>query len=74
MSLCRGQGHGRGRDQTARRLLERAALARQTDAIERAQPECAAFAAALREQARQFRFEAIARELARGAAAEGALR
>jgi CheY-like chemotaxis protein len=46
----------------------------QLDAIERAQPECASCAAALRELARQFRFEAIARELARAAAAEGALR
>ncbi|GAB3773688.1 ATP-binding protein [Ramlibacter monticola] len=47
----------------------------QLDAIERAQPECGAFANALRELARQFRFEAIARELARSTAApEGALR
>jgi signal transduction histidine kinase/DNA-binding NarL/FixJ family response regulator len=38
----------------------------QLDAIEAAQPECAAFCAGLREQARQFQFEAIARELARG--------
>ena len=37
----------------------------QLDAIEAAQPECASFAAALRESARQFQFEAIARELAR---------
>lgn len=35
------------------------------DAIEAAQPECAAFAEAMRELARQFQFEAIARELAR---------
>ncbi|MBC5765177.1 ATP-binding protein [Ramlibacter albus] len=37
----------------------------QLDAIEAAQPECASFAAALRELARQFQFETIARELAR---------
>ena len=36
-------------------------------ATEAAQPECAAFAAAMRELARQFQFEAIARELARAA-------
>ena len=47
----------------------------QLDAIEGAQPECAVFANAMRELARQFRFEAIARELARAApATEGALR
>jgi CheY-like chemotaxis protein len=44
----------------------------QLDAIERAQPECAALAASLRELARQFRFEAIARALAAAAAPEGA--
>ncbi|NML43541.1 response regulator [Ramlibacter sp. G-1-2-2] len=36
----------------------------QLDAIDAAQPECAAFSAALREQARQFQFEAIGRALA----------
>jgi CheY-like chemotaxis protein len=47
----------------------------QLDAIEAAQPECAAFAEAMRELARQFQFEAIARELARAApAAAGASR
>jgi CheY-like chemotaxis protein len=47
----------------------------QLDAIQSARPECAAFADAMRELARQFRFEAIARELARVAPdAEGALR
>lgn len=42
----------------------------QLDAIEAAQPECAAFAAALRDRARQFQFEAIARELASRAGSE----
>jgi CheY-like chemotaxis protein len=37
----------------------------QLDAIDAAQPECASFTAALRESARQFQFESIARELAR---------
>jgi signal transduction histidine kinase/DNA-binding NarL/FixJ family response regulator len=36
----------------------------QLDAIEAAQPECASFAAALRELARQFQFEAMTRKLA----------
>jgi CheY-like chemotaxis protein len=36
----------------------------QLAAIETAQPECASFVAAMRELARQFQFEAIARELA----------
>lgn len=40
-------------------------IQQQLDAIERAQPECAAFTHRLREMARQFQFEAIARELAR---------
>lgn len=44
----------------------------QLDAIDAAQPACAAFTAAMREQARQFQFEAIARELARAPQAEGA--
>lgn len=39
-------------------------IQQQLDAIEQAQPECGAFAARLREMARQFQFEAIARELA----------
>jgi CheY-like chemotaxis protein len=47
----------------------------QLDAIEAAQPACAGFAQAMRDLARQFRFEAIARELARtDAGTEGALR
>jgi CheY-like chemotaxis protein len=46
----------------------------QLDAIEAAQPECRSFAAALREQARQFQFEAMARTLSAGARAEGAMR
>jgi signal transduction histidine kinase/purine-cytosine permease-like protein/DNA-binding NarL/FixJ family response regulator len=46
----------------------------QLDAIEAAQPECCSFAAALREQARQFQFEAMARTLSAGAQAEGAMR
>jgi signal transduction histidine kinase/CheY-like chemotaxis protein/purine-cytosine permease-like protein len=37
----------------------------QLDAIDAAQPECAAFTAAMRDLARQFQFEAIARALAR---------
>jgi signal transduction histidine kinase/DNA-binding NarL/FixJ family response regulator len=37
----------------------------QLDAIDAAQPECAAFTNAMRELARQFQFEAIGRELAR---------
>jgi hypothetical protein len=37
----------------------------QLDAIDAAQPGCAAFTAALRSSARQFQFEAIARELGR---------
>lgn len=41
------------------------------DAIEAAQPECAAFAAAQRTSARQFQFEAIARELARAPVSAG---
>jgi len=41
----------------------------QLDAIESAQPGCSAFAAAMRELARQFQFEAIARELSRAAPA-----
>jgi CheY-like chemotaxis protein len=46
----------------------------QLDAIDRAQPASAPFTAAMRELARQFQFEAIGRELARGGlqAAEGA--
>ncbi len=36
----------------------------QLDAIEAAQPECAGFADAMREHARQFQFEAISRRLA----------
>lgn len=43
----------------------------QLDAIAAAQPECEAFAAAMRELARQFQFEAIGRELARAPAMEG---
>ncbi len=43
----------------------------QLDAIDAAQPECAAFTQAMRELARQFQFEAIGRALARAAAAEG---
>jgi signal transduction histidine kinase/CheY-like chemotaxis protein/purine-cytosine permease-like protein len=43
----------------------------QLDAIEREQPGCAAFCEALRELARQFQFEAIARELARAPAVMG---
>jgi signal transduction histidine kinase/purine-cytosine permease-like protein len=39
------------------------------DAIEAARPDCAAFAGALRDLARRFQFEAIARELARAPAA-----
>jgi signal transduction histidine kinase/CheY-like chemotaxis protein/purine-cytosine permease-like protein len=46
----------------------------QLDAIEAAQPECSSFAAALREQARHFQFEAMARALAAGAQPEGAVR
>ncbi|MEJ8840613.1 hybrid sensor histidine kinase/response regulator [Ramlibacter sp. AN1133] len=47
----------------------------QLDAIEATQPECAAFAHAMRERAREFRFELMARELARAATIpEGALR
>jgi CheY-like chemotaxis protein len=46
----------------------------QLDAIEAAQPECRSFAAALREQARHFQFEAMARALAAGAQPEGAVR
>ncbi|MDB5912887.1 MAG: response regulator, partial [Ramlibacter sp.] len=47
----------------------------QLDAIDAAQPQAAAFTAAMRELARQFQFEAIGRELARGLpAAEGATR
>jgi len=50
-------------------------IQQQLDAIDSRQPECAAFTAAMRELARQFRFEAIARELARTRpAAEGAMR
>jgi hypothetical protein len=37
----------------------------QLDAIDRNQPECGSFTAAIRELARQFQFEAIGRELAR---------
>lgn len=49
-------------------------IQQQLDAIEQAQPECAAFTVRLREMARQFQFEAIARELARPRpAAQGAL-
>ncbi|HEX7892532.1 MAG TPA: ATP-binding protein, partial [Ramlibacter sp.] len=40
-------------------------ILQQLDAIDTQQPECAAFTGALRELARQFQFEAIARELAR---------
>ena len=46
----------------------------QLDAIEAAQPECGSFAAALREQARHFQFEAMARALSAGAQPEGAMR
>jgi len=45
----------------------------QLEAIEAAQPECAAFAREIRELARQFQFEAIGRALAR-AQPEGAMR
>ena len=38
----------------------------QLDDIEAAQPECASFAAAMRELARQFQFEAMSRHLAAG--------
>jgi signal transduction histidine kinase/ActR/RegA family two-component response regulator len=41
----------------------------QLDAIDAAQPECTSFTAGLREQARQFQFEAMARELDRAAPA-----
>ena len=48
-------------------------ILQQLDAIDQAQPECAAFTQGLRELARQFQFEAIARELARARpAAQGA--
>lgn len=40
-------------------------ILQQLDAIDRAQPECAGFTAAMRELARSFQFEAIGRELAR---------
>jgi signal transduction histidine kinase/CheY-like chemotaxis protein/purine-cytosine permease-like protein len=40
----------------------------QLDAIDAAQPECAGFTAPLRELARQFQFEAVARALAAGVA------
>lgn len=43
-------------------------ILQQLDAIAAAQPECAAFADAMRELARQFQFEAIGRELARATA------
>lgn len=43
----------------------------QLDAIEAAQPQCRAFTEAMRELARQFQFEAIARELARGPVLQG---
>lgn len=43
----------------------------QLDAIEAAQPQCRTFAEAMRELARQFQFEAIARELARGPVLQG---
>jgi hypothetical protein len=47
----------------------------QLAAIDAAQPEAAAFTAAMRELARQFQFEAIGRELARARpATEGAMR
>jgi hypothetical protein len=36
----------------------------QLDEIETAQPECTSFAAAMRELARQFQFEAMSRQLA----------
>jgi signal transduction histidine kinase/purine-cytosine permease-like protein len=50
-------------------------ILQQLDAIDAAQPDCAAFTQAMRELARQFQFEAIARELARGqATSEGAAR
>jgi signal transduction histidine kinase/FixJ family two-component response regulator len=45
----------------------------QLDAIDAAQPECAAFTAAMRELARQFQFEAIVHALAR-TQPEGAMR
>lgn len=45
----------------------------QLDAIDAAQPECGAFTREMRELARQFQFEAIARALAR-AQPEGAMR
>lgn len=49
-------------------------IQQQLDAIEKVQPECAAFTVRLREMARQFQFEAIARELARPRpAAQGAM-
>ena len=41
----------------------------QLDEIEAAQPECAAFAAAMRELARQFQFEAMSRHLAQAGGA-----
>ena len=40
------------------------------DAIEAAQPACAGFAATLREQARQFQFEAMSRELSKAPVTE----
>ena len=46
----------------------------QLDAIEAAQPECRGFAVAMREQARHFQFEAMARALSAGAQPEGAMR
>ena len=47
----------------------------QLEAIDGAQPECAGFTAKLRELARQFQFEAIARTLAdRPLAAQGGAR
>jgi signal transduction histidine kinase/purine-cytosine permease-like protein/DNA-binding NarL/FixJ family response regulator len=48
-------------------------IQQQLDAIDAAQPECGAFTGWLRELARQFQFEAIARELARPSAAQGAV-
>jgi signal transduction histidine kinase/ActR/RegA family two-component response regulator len=47
-------------------------ILQQLDAIDAAQPECASFTAAMRELARRFQFEAIARELARAPAGAGA--
>ncbi len=49
-------------------------ILQQLDAIDAAQPACAGLTAALREHARQFRFEAISRELARAPARAGAPR